>query len=79
MVAPVSPSALIISTAMPDGQADLPNFIMEMAIFSISMGWVDLPVVVHQAGIQDPSQIPRCGAFHNALASQIVLSTYLWN
>ena len=37
MVAPVSPAALIISPTTPDGPAALPNFILKMAFFTISM------------------------------------------
>ena len=37
MVAPVSPASLIISTTTPDGPAALPNFILEMAFFTLSM------------------------------------------
>ena len=36
MAAPVSPAALIISTAMPDGPAALADFIFEMAFFTMS-------------------------------------------
>ena len=37
MVAPVSPAALIISTATSDGPAALPDFILDMAFFTISI------------------------------------------
>ena len=37
MVAPVSPAALIISTTMPDGPAAMPDFIFEMAFFTMSI------------------------------------------
>ena len=37
MVAPVSPAALIISTTMPDGPAALPDFIFELAFFTMSI------------------------------------------
>ena len=37
MVAPVSPAALIVSTNMPDGPVALPDFIFEMAFFTMSI------------------------------------------
>ena len=37
MVAAVSPAALIISTTMPDGPAALPDFIFEVAVFTMSI------------------------------------------
>ena len=37
MVTPVSTAALVISTTTPDGPAALPNFILEMTFFTISL------------------------------------------
>ena len=46
MIAPVSPAALIISTTTPDGPAALPDFILEMAFFTISMAGFNLGPVI---------------------------------
>ena len=37
MVALLLPAVLIISITTPDGPADLPNFILKMAFFTISL------------------------------------------
>ena len=37
MVTPVSTAALVISTTTPDGPAALPNFVLEMIFFTISL------------------------------------------
>ena len=37
MVTPVSTAALVISTIIPDWPAALPDFILEMTFFTISM------------------------------------------
>ena len=37
MVTPVSTAALVISTTTHDGQAALPNYILKMTFFTISM------------------------------------------
>ena len=37
MVTPVSTAALVISTTTPDGLAALPNFVLEMTFFTISL------------------------------------------
>ena len=61
MVAPVSPAALTISTTMPDGPAALPDFIFEMAFFTMSIviGIGGPLTEVHLTGDQGPSQIQR--------------------
>ena len=58
MAAHVSPTSLIISTTTPEGPAALPDFILEMAFFSISM----------VIGIGGPSSVgpsERCSGSHS--------------
>lgn len=81
MVTSVSPAALIISATMPDGPAALLNFILETTFVTISMVigmGGDLPMVVHQAGPQDPNQIPHFPAFHKVLAILSALVLQSW-
>ena len=59
MLAPVSPAALTISTTIPYGQAALPNFNLEMTLYTISMViCIGGPSGgVHQIDVQDPTHI----------------------